>query len=289
MIEGQDLPYDRFYELAHIAEVRADMEKGFIFYFMQFASTKVALSHHMADALENFDREQPNYQKLMDPESLEEFSFDPGAFKGTLKKECPIIRRCLNSPAKVMDAYRKSFFQTKPEQLLTVVTNLSNFAAEFMPTFQSSQHLSAGTPQELGVSELDTEPYSAYGSIGGGIRSHLLYNLYPEAFPNRSQNAIWAYYFLTAQKEYGFEDCSEFLMVKPDGSGTQQNYFYPYDLFSFYASKLVQLLKKSCAGLGYSFSTEYRYVYLNKFLDQIADIHRTDIDALKPPYEQLDY
>ncbi len=289
MIRGQDLVYDRFYEPAHIAAVWADMQNLVGLYFQHFAPTKISLKKHMLEALETFEGEQPLYQKLMDSESLEEFAYDPGAFKGTLRRECPIIRRCLNAPAQVMDAYRKSFNQTSGDRLLTVVTNLSKFASEFMPNFQSNLHLRARAPDELGISVLDTEPYSAYGSIGGGIRSHLLFNLHPDAFPNRSQNAVWSYYFLTSKKDYGFEDCSEFLMVNPDGSGTQQNYFYPYDLFSFYASKLVQLLETSCDSLGYTFSSQYRYIYLDRFLDHIADFHRNDIDTLKPPYEQFDY
>src|SRR6476661_1370211 len=49
--------------------------------------------------------------------------------------------------------------------------------------------------------------------IGGGIKSHFLYSRYPYAFPNRSQNALWALYFLTDKKEFGFDDGSEFLMI----------------------------------------------------------------------------
>jgi hypothetical protein len=116
-----------------------------------------------------------------------------------------------------------------------------------------------------------------------------LYNLHPIAFPNRSQNAIWAYYFLSKKKDYGFEDDSEFLMIYPDGSGTQQNYFYPYVLFTYYAIKLFLLLEAGCERLGYELNEQFRYLYLNTFLDFIADLHRVDINTLKPVYEQFDY
>ena len=92
----------------------------------------------------------------------------------------------------------------------------------------------------LDLSDLnDDETYTAYGVIGGGIRSHFLYSLYPHAFPNRSQNAVWSLYFLSGKQDFGLADASEFVMIdiKSENMKTQQNYFYPYDLFAFYALK----------------------------------------------------
>jgi hypothetical protein len=193
------------------------------------------------------------------------------------------------SPAKVMDAYRKSFHAAKGKDMLRVVINISEFSRKYMPTFDYAEQQKAKHPAELGLSELDTETYTTFGVIGGGIRSHFLYHLHPDAFPNRSQNSIWAFYFLTQRKDYGFEDGSEFLMINPDGSGTQQNYFYPYDLFTFYASRLFKLLKHECEQLGYQLDDQYRYIYLNSYLDGVAEIHEADINTLKPVYEQFDY
>jgi hypothetical protein len=246
MIRGQDIPNDRLYEPAHIQAVQADMAESFLDFFARFAPDKLTLLHHMQEGLERFLGEQADYEKLLDKEYLYEYSFDPGSFRGTLEKECPIIRRCLKSKAKVMDAYRAAFYHTKGDRMLKVVNNLSEFTEQFMLDFHPEQQLSAAEPSELGISDLDTEPYTAFGVIGGGIRSHFIYNQHPVAFPNRSQNSVWVYYFLTHQKDYGFEDGSEFLMINSDGSGTQQNFFYPYDLFTFYATRLYLLLRENC-------------------------------------------
>jgi hypothetical protein len=289
MIRGQDIPNDRLYEPTHIQTVQADMAEGFLDFFAQFAPDKLTLLHHMQEGLEKFLHERPQYLTLLDRDYLEEFESDPHAFKSTLKKDCPIIRRCLNSPAKVMDAYRSSFYQSKGDRMLQVAINLSEFATGVMPGFDALGQLGADHPATLGVSDLDTEPYTAFGVIGGGIRSHFLYNLYPVAFPNRSQNSVWVYYFLTHQKDYGFEDGSEFLMINSDGSGTQQNFFYPYDLFTFYATRLYLLLRENCKKVGYELDETYRYVYLNTFLDFVAGLHSEDINALKPFHEQFDY
>ena len=188
-----------------------------------------------------------------------------------------------------MDKYRARFNGTTSDRMLEVVINISEFGTRFMKSFDIGKRIQIQFPQDLRVSELDSDPYTAYGMLGGGIRSHFLYNLYPEAFPNRSQNAIWAYYFLTGRKTFDFEDDSEFLMINLDGSGTQQNYFYSYDLFTFYATKLYILLKASCQGIGYSFDESYRYVYLNTYLSLVANLHQEDITCLKPQYEEYDY
>lgn len=94
---------------------------------------------------------------------------------------------------------------------------------------------------------------------------------------------------MTGRKDYGFRDGSEFLMINPDGTGTQQNYYYPYDLFSYYALVLYLTLKSASSKLGYHLNSGLRYVYVNTFLDHIADLHRADIDTLKPQHEQFDY
>src|SRR5262249_28275560 len=130
---------------------------------------------------------------------------------------------------------------------------------------------------------LSKEDYNAYGVIGGGIRSHFLYSLYPNAFPNRSQNSIWALYFLTGKEDFGFHDGSEFLMIEADNRTTQQNYHYPYDLFGFYALHIYKMLKTSCAEQGIELQGRYRYIYLDAFFNHIAQVHQEDIRLLKGP------
>lgn len=289
MIRGEDIPNDRLYQPSHIQEVLADMAENFTKYFSQFAPDKIHLAQHFQQAIENFEKERPSYEKLLDRATLEEYEFVPGPFRNTLKNECPIIRRCLNSPAKVMDAYRHSFYQTKGDAMLRVVINLSEYITRSKLAIKEYEYINAKHPADLGISELDTDDYSTGGVIGGGIRSTFLYNARPHIFPNRSQFAIWAYYFLTHQKSYGFEDDSEFLMIYPDGKGTQQNYFYPYDLFTFYAIRLYALIEEGCKELAYSLHDRYRFVYVDTFLDFISEANIDYINALKPQNELFDY
>lgn len=288
MIRNHDIPNDRLYEPAHIAQVLGDLQTGVVTYFLQFGQDRDALKQHFDTALEDFEKERSAYQELLDPENLEEYDYDPGAFKGTLRSRCPIIRRCLQSKSKAMEGYQSDFYRTSGEKMLVAATNIVEFAHAYRRLTTDSQPDGWLSPEETGLSELDTETYTAYGVIGGGIRSHFLYNLYPSLFANRSQNAVWALYFLTDRKDYGFPDGSEFLMVEPDGSGTQQNFFYPYDLFTFYALHIYKQLKVLSEELRYFFWQRHRYIYVNTFLTFVADSHRSDIDVLRPVYDQID-
>jgi hypothetical protein len=129
---------------------------------------------------------------------------------------------------------------------------------------------------------LDEESYTAYGVIGGGIRFILrLFQI-----EDKTQFGL---FFLVNRQDYGFASGSEFLMIEPDGTGTHQNYYYPYDLFSFYALQLMKKLEEESKDQGYNLLDQYRYVYLNTFLDHITAIHREDINCLKPPHDELYY
>ena len=186
-----------------------------------------------------------------------------------------------------MKKYKISFNGTTGQDLLIVVQNIVMFSQEYMDNFDDEIHESCENVDDLELKELIDHNYFIAGVIGNGIQSHFLFSLYPNIFPNRGQNAIWALYFLSGKKSFGFEEASEFLLIDVDAlnysdkSVTQQNYHYPYDLFCFYALKLYLILKESCRQKGYFFQKNYRYIYLDTFFNHIAKIHQNDINLLK--------
>lgn len=272
---------ERGYEPAHIQEVLAEIEQNFAKYFASFWKKPKKRQRSLIEAIEGFEKEQQQYEDFFDLDGLEEYDDDPSAFKGDIKKYCPIIRRCINSREEAMKKYKISFNNSTGQALLETTVNIIQFGREYMKSFDDELHEIAENVADLAVTELLEEEYIAYGVIGGGIKSHFLFCLYPHAFPNRSQNSIWALYFLTGKKNFGFEDESEFLIIDRNSCVTQQNYHYPYDLFCFYALKIFLMLKEACAQKGYSLTNRYRYIYLDEFFDHIANIHQDDIGLLK--------
>ena len=216
----------------------------------------------------------------MNRENLEVYKDAVKYFKDTvLKNECPIIHfTLLNKRAKALDKYRRDFNMAKPEELLKVVTNLNKFAEKYVTIYSKQKDKIISSYEELELDVLDTEEYTAYGVIGGGIKSHMLYKISPEMFANRSREAIWALWYLTDKK---VEDCkmdSEFLMIDVEKSITQQNYFYPYSLFSFYALTIFYLLNDKARENNIVIPIEYRYVIVDAFLSFVAGQHKEEID-----------
>lgn len=281
--------WDKIREPEHIQQVLAEIGRNFPKYQTSFWKPPKQRKRSIQKAIEDFLNEQPRYEEFLDLESLEEYEEDPNAFKGDMKRDCPIIRRCINSRDEAMKQYKISFNGAKGVDLLRATVKIAEFGRDFMADFEDELHELCETVDDLELEELEEEGYFATGVIGEGIKSHLLYFLYPNAFPNRSQNAIWSLYFLTERKDFGLKDDSEFLMIDVNRCITQQNYFYPYDLFSFYALKVYLMLKESSEERGYHFDSSYRYTYLNMFFDHVAEVHQGCISLFKTNIRDTGY
>lgn len=238
----------------------------------------------IVEAYEDFEKDREKYREIFEEEALMEYEDDPAQFKSrVLKIDCPIIHSTLfNKKAKELDKYRVEFSIADPYKLLEVVTNLSEFASAYAKDiYDENTYDRMDTYEDMCLWELDTESYTVYGVIGGGIKSHILYKLNPALFPNRSRNAIWALWYLTGKKTFGCRMDSEFIMIDTEKFFTQQNYFYPYELFSFYAYQIYLLLKEKATELGVYIDNNYRYVVVDRFLSFVAEEHREEISILK--------
>ena len=304
------------YEKAHIDEVVAEIRSNFDKWFKKFlnsqngyvpldeivekAAEKISISTLggessrsdneklemiIAEAINDYQKDQKKYKDIMDLEVLEEYQENPNAFKSTvLKNECPAIQKTLaNKKAKQLDKYRINFNAAKPTDLLNVVTKLCQFAENYVKnTYSRSAYEMVTDVADLKLDALDTEDgYTAWGVIGGSIKTILLYKIYPEQFPSRSQNALWALWYLTEKKEFSCRYGSEFLMIDRDKVMTQQNYFYPYHIFAYYAFVIYKMLKEKTQSLRVDYDESYRYVLVNAFFDYIASVNEEEISLLK--------
>ena len=62
---------------------------------------------------------------------------------------------------------------------------------------------------------------------------------------------------------------------------TQQNYFYPYELFHYYAFEIYKMLRDKAVDMGADIDRNYRYVIVDSFLEYVADVHDEEISFLK--------
>ncbi|MDO4179145.1 MAG: hypothetical protein Q4D21_08135 [Phascolarctobacterium sp.] len=305
---------DRCYDPEHIESVLEVISKNFKTYFSRYIETDggvikelniksledkfgissvkkknpkdIGLTYKsiINDAIEKYESDRAKYLKILDPDYLDEFYDSPQVFKSKiLRNECPIIRATINMGSKALDKYRANFNACDPNLMLDVTFNLVEFALDYIEnTYNEDEYDNISEIDDLGLYDLDFEPadkpYSANGVIGGGIRSHFLYKISPAAFPNRGRMALWALWYLTDNKTFGCHTDSEFIMVDINKCITQQNYFYPYELFTYYAFHIYKMLKEKADEYGVNIDTKYRYVLVESFLNFVAGEHITDIE-----------
>ena len=244
----------------------------------------------ISESIENFEQDREAYKAIFNQELLEELDEDADMFKSKiLRNECPIIHKTLaNTRAKELDDYRYKFSNADADWLLEVVYKLCVFGDDYQKNYNPSTYENIQTYQDLNLELLDTEDYTVYGVIGGGIKTHMLYKVHPAIFPSRSQSAIWALWYLTDKKTFGCRTDSEFLMIDVSKSTTQQNYFYPYRLFAFYAFEIYKMLRDKATELKVGIDTTYRYVIVDAFLEFIASEHESEISLLKSQIKKRD-
>ena len=305
---------DVCYEQEHVEKVLAVIKKNFDEYFMRFLDSTGGKGVSLEDiqglqkkfgievkqkkknndltnnfkaiireSIDDFEKDREDYVKIFRQEWLEDLDEDADVFKSkTLRNECPIIRKTLaNRRAKELDKYRASFSQADADWLLSVVYNLCIFGDEYQENYDPKTYEDAETYKDLEMELLDTDDYTAYGVIGGGIKTHMLYKVHPAIFPNRSRSAIWALWYLTNKETFGCKTDSEFLMIDLSKNIVQQNYFYPYQLFAFYAFEIYKLLRDKATEYEAYIDPDYRYVVVDAFLEYIAMEHDSEISFLK--------
>lgn len=254
--------------------------------------TNKILKRLLKESIDDFNKDRQPYLDILDLKSLEEYKRDVNSFKNTvLKNQIPIIRKTLqNKQAKELDKFRAAFNAAQPGHLFKVTSNIIKLANEWKNDWYNCKDFEKlENCDDLGYYSLDEEEYTAFGVIGGGIKSEFIFKLFPEMYPSRSREAVWALYYLSCKKKFGCKEDSQFLMINADEGTTQQNYFYPYGLFAFYALRIYYELKELYAKHGISLPIEYRFVTVDTFLSFVARSHQDEINVLKQNSQNYHY
>lgn len=237
----------------------------------------------LRESIVNYERDRQSYQDILNLEALEEYKHDVNSFKNTvLRKQIPIINKTLNSNARELEKFRIAFSHSQAGELFKVTFNIVKLACEWRNDwYEEDKFEEINTCDDLEYYDLDEDEYVVYGVIGGGIKSQFIYKLFPEMYPNRSREAIWALYYLSNKQRFGCHEDSQFLMINLQEGTTQQNYFYPYSLFAFYALQIFKKLRVLYSEHGIILPNEHRFVAVDSFLSSVARIHQAEIDILK--------
>ena len=295
--------YDLIRQPDHIAEVWSVIGASLPQYWDTFVESVVppdsanqeirrSLAHFFEKAVNDYEKEARIYRRFFDLEALEEYHDDPNAFKQVLSRDVPIIANTLRSRRTELKEWQMSFRTARAKDLLGVFESVLDFIGEWgesHPLDQYNQHAIDSEPSGFGLDPLDDdETMYIPGVIGMGIKSVVLFHLDPERLPRRGRNGLYGLYFLSKVQDFGLPSgSSEFLMVNDinrtsDGSIIMdQNYWYPYGLFSLYSLRVYNWIETRCAEAGVTLDPRRRFVYSERFFDTVCSAHRDDLRTMR--------
>lgn len=245
----------------------------------------------LAEMIRKNDKVQDRYFEIFDMELMEDEYFeDTEGFKAvTLKKECDIIRKTLQSKSEALGEWKKKFHGCKSQQLYDTFYNMLTFAVEYDEEMDEDTLAEVDTIEEIGFAQMSEDACYQSGVLGFGIVSNILNHMYPRAFPGNYKAGIYSLHFLTGLGK-GVNmpsESSEFLMVKDDVYSktgiieSEHNYYFPYETFGLYTLRIFRFLEKKIkARFHKEFPSDYRYLLTNDFYDYVTSIHRSDISTL---------
>ena len=91
-------------------------------------STGSLVTQAFAIAVQQYEKTAAKYRGFFDPEAMEEFADDPGAFKGHLAKEVPVIAGTLNQRRPELQEWQRDFRAARGKDLLEVFSNVTTQA-----------------------------------------------------------------------------------------------------------------------------------------------------------------
>lgn len=237
--------------------------------------------------IEEYRKEAEKYRNAFDEENLEGFMFDENAFKEYLTRECPVITHSFYAKAEELKEWQIAYATSSSVELLEIFNNLIQFSNDYAASFNESEYSQYQRAEEFGFDKIEDENYGIVGVIGMGIKAITIYHLFPNIFPKRGKLDLFGMYFLTDRSHFRLPTkTSEFIMVNDKANGKEgvykvdQNYWYPYGLFTAYAMKLYCKIASYCEKQGSPLDPHYRYVYVNTFLEGISRHYKEDIQTL---------
>lgn len=247
------------------------------------------LARVFEDAVASYENEAPKYRRFFEPEALEEFQDDPNAFKQALSRDVPVIANTLRQRRPELRQWQYDFRTARAKDLLEVFSNVLDFVAEWSGAHPINGYGELNEVDAFHLDPLDEDETMRIAKvIGMGIKSIVLYHLDPERLPPRGRYALYGLYFLSGRDHFGLPSkTSEFLMVNdinPASNGSiimNQNYWYPYGLFSLYALRVFRWIAERASNAGFGLDRTVRYVHVERFFQAVCDQHKDDLKTMR--------
>lgn len=178
-----------------------------------------AYSAFVQELIEKNDKRSEKYHDIFDLDLFEdEYEMDKDDFKNTtLKKECDVINKTLQSKAEALNEWKKKFYASPSQKIFDTCYNFISFGADYNEEMDEERMSQIETIVDTGLEEMNEAACYQSGVFGFGIVSNILNHMYPRVFPGNYKKGIFSLLFLTGRDMKGIDmpsDSSEFCMVK---------------------------------------------------------------------------
>lgn len=305
-----DVEFEMLVDQDHMEEVWTVMQNRLLQYadeymegvshYKDLPSPGDSFSAFLKEMIKKNDKLHDKYFEIFDMTLMEEeYAEDTEGFKAvTLKKECDVIWKTLQSKSEALGEWKKRFYGCKSQQLYDTFYNMMNFAYEYDEEMDEDTLSDVDSIDAIGFAQMSEDACYQSGVLGFGIVSNILNHMYPRVFPGNYKAGVYSLHFLTNQGR-GVKmpsNSSEFLMVKDDQYSktgiieTEHNYYFPYETFGLYTLRIFRFLEdKIRSRFKKEYPIEYRYLLTNDFYDYVTSVHRADIATLSGNDDMLKF
>jgi hypothetical protein len=300
--------YELIREPDHIARVWKEIESALPMYWDKFVAseTKAAketkkrkfsakdlaegavLTRVFDEAIATFEKSAAEYRKYFSAAAFEEYHDNPAAFKQTLSRDVPVIANTLRQRHAELKEWQMHFRMAKANDLLQVFANVFDFIADWLKDHPLASYALIDDAEDFDLDPLDDDDTMKMENVVGmGIKSVVLHHIDPERLPRRGQLSLYGLYFLSGKQHFDLPSkSSEFLMindVNPVGDCfiMDQNYWYPYGLFSLYALRIFRWIESRAATASFTVDKSRRYVYVERFFESVCNEHADDRKTMR--------
>ena len=127
---------DHFEEVWGIMQPRLEEYSASYFegvsHFHDLPTPGRSFSEFLNEMISKNDKPHDKYFDIFDMDLMDEYAEDTEGFKSvTLKKDCDVIRKTLQSKSEALGEWKKKFFGCKSQQLYDTFFNMLSFAVDY--------------------------------------------------------------------------------------------------------------------------------------------------------------